>query len=933
MSNGKKLFSLLLTFVFLLVSAGPAAAEEISMTRTAVTMKSNVTDKSELWGYYSDNVFYVSLEDLCEISGYHVLPETENAVTLGNGTGYDNSTRVIELLPDSDEMREGFFSAGLTSDLPSVEISGKQYYSALHFLKYTGAKYVLNPDANPQLMYIKPYDIHDALVDSLDSWNYFSWDELTFEDSSAEDALTWAGVVALIAKDGNPFRLMLDARGLYRENLEDNILMIVANEGTDWLAEGSSASELLSLVNDSYGVSFDWFEFITQIYSPESGSTLSSVFNAISGAGTFIKTGGTFLQSNAEAVETALQYSNLTDTQKLLLENTMLAHSSESDMLAEDDFWHIILEAAENVNARLQSEIRANGDASVKAIRDIALEVNNAANGSFMAANPAMLAWNCMTWVLKLMPQTDQASLLHDAYNCSMIQEAANQLFVSAYSDLYYNNFYYNDLPQQEQALNTLRLSLILQLKATLTTRECILNSGLIENAEDQQELSGKAAEVALLLNKTENAVLNGPGMYTTAYQDDLSWMEECSVTPAQLYEYAVRRLQGASFSAVKEGTMAADYADYSDLSFREDMSIGAFATEQMIGSGTYSHTGGSSETAFDFLYVYPQITKTYTKPVSGQYTLQDPLLTLNMPLAAYITEMSAADQEDGSVRLTLDFDGSKMNAFTCGILNTVLPDGFRIYWSPNEAYADQDGILSARIEAEIDAFYNLKEIKVTYSLNGGIQDFTRLDGVTTITLCDIVPGEGSGEAASNPTETADASPAGIWLQQDSADPIFLNLGEDGSLEYYASFSRANDYASQYTVSGERVTLNLVAMDNSGVIPVSYDITGLDDSEMTLSLNADPADSREALYGMETQIAGRYRRLDLTEKQLETASKNLKVPEDLQTEITQNTPYYWSAGERWLVSVKIYAGGEFVAGASFDPFTMEMCTDIYIYSE
>ena len=84
---------------------------------------------------------------------------------------------------------------------------------------------------------------------------------------------------------------------------------------------------------------------------------------------------------------------------------------------------------------------------------------------------------------------------------------------------------------------------------------------------------------------------------------------------------------------------------------------------------------------------------------------------------------------------------------------------------------------------------------------------------------------------------------------------------------------------------------------------------------------------------METQIAGRYRRLDLTEKQLETASKNLKVPEDLQTEITQNTPYYWSAGERWLVSVKIYAGGEFVAGASFDPFTMEMCTDIYIYSE
>lgn len=177
------------------------------------------------------------------------------------------------------------------------------------------------------------------------------------------------------------------------------------------------------------------------------------------------------------------------------------------------------------------------------------------------------------------------------------------------------------------------------------------------------------------------------------------------------------------------------------------------------------------------------------------------------------------------------------------------------------------------------------------------------------------------------------ADPAGIWLQQDSSDPMLLNLGEDGTVEYYASFSRENDYTSQYIVNGKMMTLNLVSADNSGVIPVLYDIADLSDTEMTLTLDlANSNGNMEALYGMEKLMEGRYRRLNLTEKQLKAAREILKVPENLQAEITQNVPYYWSAGERWLVYVKITVNGEFAAGASFDPLTMEMCTDIYRYS-
>lgn len=69
-----------------------------------------------------------------------------------------------------------------------------------------------------------------------------------------------------------------------------------------------------------------------------------------------------------------------------------------------------------------------------------------------------------------------------------------------------------------------------------------------------------------------------------------------------------------------------------------------------------------------------------------------------------------------------------------------------------------------------------------------------------------------------------------------------------------------------------------------------------------------------------------------TAPQLAQIAADLGIPDWLETEARQDEPYYWDAGERWLTAVSFFAGGEMVAGASVDSFTLEQCRNIWRYS-
>lgn len=79
-------------------------------------------------------------------------------------------------------------------------------------------------------------------------------------------------------------------------------------------------------------------------------------------------------------------------------------------------------------------------------------------------------------------------------------------------------------------------------------------------------------------------------------------------------------------------------------------------------------------------------------------------------------------------------------------------------------------------------------------------------------------------------------------------------------------------------------------------------------------------------------LEGNDAQSSFTQSELEGISSSLKVPESLDAEITQSEPYYWEAGERWLVQITITYQGETVAGAAVDATTGELIRNILTYS-
>lgn len=69
-----------------------------------------------------------------------------------------------------------------------------------------------------------------------------------------------------------------------------------------------------------------------------------------------------------------------------------------------------------------------------------------------------------------------------------------------------------------------------------------------------------------------------------------------------------------------------------------------------------------------------------------------------------------------------------------------------------------------------------------------------------------------------------------------------------------------------------------------------------------------------------------------TNAQLKQMAADLNVPDNLDVQFEQGTPYYWYAGECWLLHVDVKTNEETVAYADFDFLTGEIMTSIYTYS-
>lgn len=528
----KRLLCILLTICLLIPMSLPtyAASESNELKNVTLSLYSNLSPERYISGLYRDNTFYITLEDLCALTRGKIVKETEEEAVIGFGN-CRNGISIREFVIDvgSGNMAETLYSDKYNITLPSLTQDGKVYVSALHFLRYLGATVKLQEDSPVQFMVIKRYDIFDALSDLINSdlGNFFWWDEVDTGEEDLEDKLTNAGVIALIDRDSNIFRMMFDAKGIEQEALEDALLSIVKNEGQGYFTENSAESELIDTASSIIGAEADWFDLIKEAYADGSDVLGDQISDLASSAA--ITSG--FVNNVIGAFESLKQFDNMSSSQRNLLEKTVLQYHEDSKTLC--DGWNVVFDAAKNVSGKIQSEYDAQYKAALDVAESTAYDLLNGATG-----NPVSIAWSGATLLTKMIPFTnemiDKKIQLYNSYNCSIIQLIAYEMLIEAYSDWYYGNALYTSSSEQYKKLDAVKQLIILQLKSTLTTREYLINSGFLES-NYASEMKAMNQETAILLNKVENCQINGVDLFSVEYENDISWIENYETGKADL--------------------------------------------------------------------------------------------------------------------------------------------------------------------------------------------------------------------------------------------------------------------------------------------------------------------------------------------------------------------------------------------------------------
>ena len=543
----KRLLCILLAVCLLIPMSLPtyAASESNELKNVTLSLYSNLSPERYISGLYRDNTFYITLEDLCVLTRGKIVKETEEEAVVSFGN-CRNGRSIREFVIDvgSGNMAETLHSDKYNITMPSLTQDGKVYVSALHFLRYLGATVKLQEDAPIQFMVIKRYDIFDALSDLINSdlGNFFWWDEVDTGEENLEDKLTNAGVIALINRDSNIFRMMFDAKGIEQEALEDALLSIVKNEGQGYFTENSIESELIDTASGIIGAESDWFDLIKEAYSDGSdvlGEQISKLAERIA-----ITAG--VANNLVGAIESLKQFDNMSTSQKNLFEKTILEYPEDSKTLC--DGWDVVFDAAQNVSKKIQNEYDAQYKAALDVAESTAYDFLNGVTGA-AGANPVSIAWSGVTLLTKMIPFTNEMVekkvQLYNGYNCSIIQLIANEMLVEAYSDWYYGNALYTGPSEQYKKLDTVKQLIILQLKSTLTTREYLINSGFLENSY-ASEMKQMNQETAALLNKVENCQINGVDLFSAEYENDISWIENYKTGYIyQAYYNKLMKLQG----------------------------------------------------------------------------------------------------------------------------------------------------------------------------------------------------------------------------------------------------------------------------------------------------------------------------------------------------------------------------------------------------
>ena len=226
------------------------------------------------------------------------------------------------------------------------------------------------------------------------------------------------------------------------------------------------------------------------------------------------------------------------------------------------------------------------------------------------------------------------------------------------------------------------------------------------------------------------------------------------------LYQKGLEKLQEKPVQIKRTGTMDSEMFRVQGLTFTETMQAQGLGTSQLSAQGTYHQE--NEEQDYNLTYSFPNLTFQVVgddHPWTEEYPYY---LDFSLPGEAD-HEGTVEQKEDGTVTCTFTYGQADVTETTSGLLHSILPAYYRLYWSPAGVAPDEEGIRQAEVVATLSKEGELQSIEVTYGVIGGIQDTGLLTGTTTLTF-------GEGEAQAQPQEGASEPLRGEELKKEQAN-------------------------------------------------------------------------------------------------------------------------------------------------------------------
>lgn len=517
----RKILLLILCLTLIFSLSAPAAAaktEETEPLTVAVTTYSNRVGIVDVMGLYRDNIFYIDAQAICDMTGAEILYQGKDSVEFAMHDGMRLFT-----VTDRCQVTEGYSERSQTLDMETVVYEDKLYISAPDILRYAGATVGFGKDEKAALhmMVTMPYTVMDLMNEFDYCGGYaFSWAEADGGAVDPEDLLELAALDTIfLGYDSNVVAYMLPG---YGEKVEQDIHLdaikeLLQAEGDGLVSIEDPSVEILGYLSDHTEVSVTWLqETLDWVAESDLDKELAEAWgNKMDAAGFVVDMTAGCISS----IELAKQFANMTDTQQYLLQYTLCRVGSQTALYQNHP---LMFAAAQEAHSLITGEYSAGEKAAWDSMYNL---IGNAVE-AIIPPNPITTAWDVLTGIAKLDPLVGELleaeKNLTFASECSDIRILAGSILSTDTTKVFVYDYFLGD--PSTYAQECLKYDMILALKASMTARLLVIESGFLTE-DSQSAMKSKATATARLLNKAQNARPVAIGVFEEN-TEDISWIE-----------------------------------------------------------------------------------------------------------------------------------------------------------------------------------------------------------------------------------------------------------------------------------------------------------------------------------------------------------------------------------------------------------------------